>query len=72
MNAWAPHRGLARDILVTLHDGVPVPRAIDFGIAKATEGRLADNTVYTQLHQSIGAGHLPRLVDEMISTLGST
>ena len=42
------------NILVTLHDGVPVPKVIDFGIAKATEGRLTDNTAYTQLHQFIG------------------
>src|SRR5207342_3131332 len=42
------------NILVTLHDGVPVPRVIDFGIAKATEGRLTDATVYTQLLQFIG------------------
>jgi serine/threonine protein kinase len=42
------------NILVTLHDGRPVPKVIDFGIAKATEGRLTDATVYTQLHQFIG------------------
>jgi hypothetical protein len=42
------------NILVTLHDGVPIPKVIDFGIAKATEGRLTDATVYTQLHQFIG------------------
>jgi WD40 repeat protein len=42
------------NILVTLHDGVPVPKVIDFGIAKATEGRLTDNTVYTQLNQFMG------------------
>jgi WD40 repeat protein/serine/threonine protein kinase len=42
------------NILVTLHDGVPVPKVIDFGIAKATDGRLTDATVYTQLHQFIG------------------
>src|SRR5262249_25295661 len=42
------------NILVTLHDSVPVPKVIDFGIAKATEGRLTDLTVYTQLHQFIG------------------
>ncbi len=42
------------NIMVTLHDGVPVPKVIDFGIAKATEGRLTDATVYTQLHQFIG------------------
>jgi serine/threonine protein kinase len=49
------HRDLKpSNILVTLHDGVPVPKVIDFGIAKATEGRLTDATVYTQLHQFIG------------------
>jgi serine/threonine protein kinase len=42
------------NILVTMHDGVPVPKVIDFGIAKATEGRLTDATVYTQLNQFIG------------------
>lgn len=42
------------NILVTLHDGSPVPKVIDFGIAKATDGRLTDATVYTQLHQFIG------------------
>jgi serine/threonine protein kinase len=42
------------NILVTLHDGVPVPKVIDFGIAKAAEGRLSEQTVYTQLHQFIG------------------
>jgi serine/threonine protein kinase len=42
------------NILVTLHDGVPVPKVIDFGIAKATEGRLSNLTVYTELHQFIG------------------
>jgi serine/threonine protein kinase len=42
------------NILVTLHDGVPVPKVIDFGIAKATEGRLTDQTVYTQLYEFIG------------------
>ena len=49
------HRNIKpSNILVTMHDGVPVPKVIDFGIAKATEGRLTDNTVYTQLHQFIG------------------
>src|SRR5579862_6703454 len=42
------------NILVTLHDGGPVPKVIDFGIAKATEGDLTDKTIYTQLQQFIG------------------
>ncbi|MGO8699307.1 MAG: serine/threonine protein kinase [Limisphaerales bacterium] len=49
------HRDLKpSNILVTLHDGVPVPKVIDFGIAKATEGRLTDQTIYTQLYEFIG------------------
>ncbi len=49
------HRDLKpSNILITLHDGVPVPKVIDFGIAKATESRLTEATVYTQLHQFIG------------------
>jgi serine/threonine protein kinase/WD40 repeat protein len=49
------HRDLKpSNILVTLHDGVPVPKVIDFGIAKATEGRLTELTVYTELHQFVG------------------
>ncbi len=42
------------NILVTVNDGVPVPKVIDFGIAKAITGRLTDLTVYTDLHQFIG------------------
>ena len=42
------------NILVSLSEDVPVPKVIDFGIAKATEGRLTDATVYTQLHQFMG------------------
>jgi WD40 repeat protein/serine/threonine protein kinase len=49
------HRDLKpSNILVTLHDGLPVPKVIDFGIAKATEDRLTDLTIYTELHQFIG------------------
>ena len=39
---------------MTLHDGVPVPKVIDFGIAKATEGRLTDRTLFTAFEQFIG------------------
>ena len=42
------------NILVTSDDGVPVPKVIDFGIAKATQGRLTDQTVYTAFEQFIG------------------
>ena len=42
------------NILVTLHDGQPVPKVIDFGIAKATHGRLTDHTLFTAFEQFIG------------------
>jgi hypothetical protein len=42
------------NILVTLHDGVPVLKVIDFGIAKATEGRLTNNTLFTACEQFMG------------------
>jgi len=50
------HRDLKpSNILVTVNDGVPVPKVIDFGIAKATSGeRLTDKTVFTAFHQFMG------------------
>jgi serine/threonine protein kinase len=42
------------NILVTIIDGVPLPKVIDFGIAKAIEGRLTDNTIFTFYGQFIG------------------
>ena len=43
------------NILVTLHDGEPVPKVIDFGIAKATgQQRLTDKTVFTAFRQFLG------------------
>ncbi len=42
------------NILVALHDGVPAPKVIDFGIAKATQDRLTDHTLVTGLDQFIG------------------
>ncbi len=42
------------NILVTINDGVPVPKVIDFGIAKATQGRLTDHTLFTAFEQFIG------------------
>jgi len=40
-------------VLVTLHDGVPVPKVIDFGVAKAIHQRLTEHTVYTQVAQMV-------------------
>jgi len=49
------HRDLKpSNILVTENDGVAVPKVIDFGIAKATEGRLTDQTLFTAFDQFLG------------------
>jgi non-specific serine/threonine protein kinase/serine/threonine-protein kinase len=49
------HRDLKpSNILVMEVDGKPVPRIIDFGIAKATSHRLSDETLHTQVGALIG------------------
>jgi eukaryotic-like serine/threonine-protein kinase len=40
------------NVLVALYDGVPVPKVIDFGVAKATAQQFTNETMFT------GAGHL--------------
>ena len=42
------------NILIANHDGTPVPKVIDFGIAKATGQKLTDKTVFTAFEQFIG------------------
>lgn len=49
------HRDLKpSNILVTLYDDKPVPKIIDFGIAKATSQRLTDQTLFTAFGHIIG------------------
>jgi eukaryotic-like serine/threonine-protein kinase len=49
------HRDLKPgNVLVTSHDGTPVAKVIDFGIAKAVGHRLTEKTVYTQFTQLVG------------------
>jgi serine/threonine protein kinase/tetratricopeptide (TPR) repeat protein len=49
------HRDLKpANVLVVSHDGTPVAKVIDFGIAKAVGQQLTDKTVYTQFTQMIG------------------
>lgn len=49
------HRDIKpNNVLVTLHNSKPVPKVIDFGIAKATSQRLTDKTLFTEFRQLIG------------------
>ena len=49
------HRDLKpSNILVTLHDGQPVPKVIDFGVAKALNQQLTEKTLFTAFGQMVG------------------
>ncbi len=42
------------NVLVSLHDGRPVVKVIDFGIAKAMNQDLTDGTMFTEFRQVVG------------------
>ena len=42
------------NILIALYDGRPVPKVIDFGVAKAISQKLTEKTVFTGLGQIVG------------------
>ena len=42
------------NVLVTLYDGKPVPKVIDFGIAKAIDQRLTERTMFTEFGSIVG------------------
>jgi len=42
------------NVLVTIQDGGPLPKIIDFGLAKTTSGRLTDKSADTELGQLVG------------------
>jgi len=49
------HRDLKpSNVMVTQQDGVPAPKVIDFGIAKATNQRLTEKTLFTRYAHIIG------------------
>jgi serine/threonine protein kinase/tetratricopeptide (TPR) repeat protein len=49
------HRDLKpSNVIVTEQDGAPVPKVIDFGIAKATDKWAVENTLLTQTGQIVG------------------
>src|SRR4051794_31032593 len=42
------------NVLVTMYDDKPVPKVIDFGVAKAVEQRLTEKTLFTQFGALVG------------------
>lgn len=56
----AHHKGIIHrdlkpsNILIALYDGEPVPKVIDFGVAKALHHELTEKTVFTQYGQIVG------------------
>ena len=47
------HRDLKpSNVLVTIQDGKPVPKIIDFGVAKATAQQLTEQTLFTRAGRS--------------------
>jgi eukaryotic-like serine/threonine-protein kinase len=67
------HRDLKpANILVSAHEEAPMPKVIDFGVAKAIDSRSGTATVFTEVRQLVGtpqymspeqAGHGPAVVD---------
>src|ERR1700733_9232010 len=49
------HRDLKpSNVLIALYDGMPVPKVIDFGVAKAIGQKLPEQTMYTEVGQIVG------------------
>ncbi len=49
------HRDLKpTNVLIALYDGKPVPKVIDFGVAKATTQKLTERTMFTEVGQIVG------------------
>jgi serine/threonine protein kinase len=42
------------NVMVTMYDDKPVPKVIDFGVAKAMEQRLTERTMFTQFGNLVG------------------
>jgi serine/threonine protein kinase/tetratricopeptide (TPR) repeat protein len=58
------------NVLVTLYDGVPVPKVIDFGVAKAMEQSLTERTLFTQFGTMVGTPQYMSPEQAEMSALG--
>ncbi|MGQ0626647.1 MAG: protein kinase domain-containing protein, partial [Phycisphaerales bacterium] len=71
----AHHKGIIHrdikpsNILVMVRDGQPVPKIIDFGVAKATAHTLTDKTIFTETGQLIGT---PEYMSPEQAEMGAT
>ena len=58
------------NVMVTLYDGKPVPKVIDFGVAKATEQKLTERTLCTQYGSMVGTPQYMSPEQAEMSALG--
>jgi serine/threonine protein kinase/tetratricopeptide (TPR) repeat protein len=59
------------NVMVTLYDGKPVPKVIDFGVAKATEQKLTERTLFTQYGTMVGTFEYMSPEQAEMSALGA-
>ena len=59
------------NVMVTLYDGNPVPKVIDFGVAKATEQKLTERTLFTQYGTMVGTLEYMSPEQAELSALGT-
>ncbi len=73
-NKGIVHRDLKpSNVLVSLEDGKPVPKVIDFGIARAIDTADAGNTFATQFGQMVGTPEYasPEQADTFVGEIGA-